>query len=103
MYGFSKIRHNEGDNVYTNENFKRDEKEELSKIKRKINQGEREDKVALYNEDNFSKELLDLKMKQTNLESLCKQLINQNRCILEENTMMMKRLKTEEKEKNSKL
>lgn len=49
MYGFNKIRHEEGDNVYTNENFKRDEKELLFNIKRKINQVEKEDKMAVYN------------------------------------------------------
>jgi hypothetical protein len=48
MYAFNKIRHNEGDNVYTNENFKRNEKERLPFIKRKVNQGEKEDKVTLY-------------------------------------------------------
>lgn len=49
MYGFNKIRHEEGDNVYTNENFKRDEKDLLFNIKRKINQVEKEDKMAVYN------------------------------------------------------
>jgi len=38
MYGFSKIRHDEGENVYMNPNFKCGEKELLLNIKRKINQ-----------------------------------------------------------------
>lgn len=34
---------------------------------------------------------------------MCKQLIDQNNRILEENNLMMKRLTTEQKEKNSKM
>jgi hypothetical protein len=46
---------------------------------------------------------LELKNKQVSLESYCKQLIDQNNLILEENNMLMKRLATEQKEKNTKM
>ena len=36
MYGFKKIRHNEGENVYMNENFKSGSKHLLKNINRKI-------------------------------------------------------------------
>jgi hypothetical protein len=94
MYAFAKLRHAEGDNVYGNDNFRRNQHELLPNIKRKVNSSEKPDKLTLYAEESFGKELQDLKNKQRNLETLCKQLINQNRCILEENTIMMKRIKT---------
>lgn len=66
---------------------------------------EREDRVAIYNpqQNNLGRQLQDLKTKQKNLESMCRQLIDQNNRILEENNMMMKRLSAEQKEKNSKM
>lgn len=84
MYGFSKIRHDEGDNVYMNENFKKAQKHLLPNIKRKINQTEKDDKIAVYSptNNNLGKELNDLKGRQRSLESMCKQLIDQNSRIL---------------------
>jgi hypothetical protein len=36
MYGFKKVRHPDGDNVYMNENFKEANRHLLSNINRKI-------------------------------------------------------------------
>lgn len=47
MYGFRKIRHEDGDNVYLNENFKKGNRVLLKNIKRKINL-EKEDRIAIY-------------------------------------------------------
>lgn len=47
MYGFRKIRHEDGDNVYENENFKRGNRALLKNIKRKVNL-EKEDRIAIY-------------------------------------------------------
>lgn len=51
MYGFRKIRHADGDNVYTNENFKKGAKNLLKNITRKIRE-DKEDQVQLYNRGN---------------------------------------------------
>jgi len=55
--------------------------------------------VAIYSPDNnnVSKELTDLKSRQRGLESMCKQLIDQNNRIMEENNSLMKKLTTEQK------
>ena len=92
MYGFNKIRHEEGENVYKNENFVRNQEEQLKNIKRKINSStEKEDRMVLYNpNNNLTKQLKDLKTRQTNLEGLCSQLITQNQKILEENNQLMR-------------
>ena len=104
MYGFSKVRHDEGENVYKNDNFRRYNKSLLRNIKRKINAAEKEDKLMVYTPGNsLAKELNELKSKQRSLEGMCKQLITQNSKILEENNLMMKKLSADRKEKNQKM
>lgn len=44
MYGFKKIRHPDGDNIYMNEHFKEGARHLLSNINRKI----REEALAIY-------------------------------------------------------
>ena len=80
MYGFRKIRHTEGDNVYLNDHFKKGVRHLLKNITRKIRE-EREDQVELYNKNNYTvdptvnRQIQELKTNQKNLEELCRHFI----------------------------
>lgn len=47
MYGFKKIRHPDGDNIYMNEHFKEGARHLLSNINRKIRE-DKEETLAIY-------------------------------------------------------
>lgn len=80
MYGFKKVRHAEGENVYMNPLFQAGRPHQLKNISRKIR--EERDPLQFTKEikqkRSVNKELSDLQGKQKNLESLCKHFIIQN-------------------------
>lgn len=53
MYGFKKIRHPDGDNVYLNENFRQGSKHLLQNIVRKM-KDDKDDDLALYSHQHVS-------------------------------------------------
>lgn len=91
--------------MYANPNFKRDRKDLLPNIKRKINQTLKEDRIAVYQppNQNLMKQITELKLKQKRFEGMCKELMEQNNRILKENEMLMKKLNKEQQEKNKKI
>jgi UDP-glucose 4-epimerase len=50
MYGFKKIRHPDGDNVYMNEHFQKGNPPQLANIVRKMRE-DKEEELELYGED----------------------------------------------------
>jgi heat shock transcription factor, other eukaryote len=73
IYSFKKIRHGDGDNVYAHDKFIRGKPHLLKDIVRKLRYGkedasaEGETSLPQRNEDRASKDILDLKVKQSNL------------------------------------
>lgn len=87
MYGFRKIRHSDGDNVYMNDHFKQGAKHLLKNITRKIKE-DKEEQIEVYrgnrHEDpTVSRQIQELRTNQKNLEELCRHFISQNQRLLE--------------------
>ena len=80
MYGFRKIRHQEGDNVYMNEYFKLNSRHLLKNITRKVKE-DKEEQVEVYQRSGrveshgFNKDIQELRNNQHNLEDLCRHFI----------------------------
>ena len=100
MYGFKKIRHNEGENVYMNEHFKTGSRHLLKSIARKIKE-EKDEQVELYanksNEVSVTRQIQELRNNQKNLEELCRHFIEQNQRLLEENHTIVRRMEEDER------